>query len=116
MPNYNTAIVHAGNGVQKDFSIPFAYTSTAEVEVYVNNVLNTGYTFPSNGVIRFSVAPASGVVILIRRNTSVAEPRTVFEMVSSLALGEQFMCKLKSRCRTKALQQVVPGLQVCRLH
>lgn len=65
-----TIVRFAGNGVTTGFSIPFSYVSTTHVKVYLDGVLqNSGYTV-TPGTVTFAVAPASGVIIRIVRETS----------------------------------------------
>jgi hypothetical protein len=62
-------VTYAGNGTTKTFTVPFEYLDKTHVKVYVNGTLTTAFTWPSAGQITFTSAPASGAVILIRRET-----------------------------------------------
>jgi parallel beta-helix repeat protein len=58
-----------GNGVQVDFSFTFPYLNQLHVKASINGTLTTAFTFFSTNVLRFSVAPAAGAVVLIFRET-----------------------------------------------
>jgi hypothetical protein len=58
-----------GNGVQVDFSFTFPYLNQLHVKASINGTLTTAFTFFSVNVLRFSVAPAAGAVVLIFRET-----------------------------------------------
>lgn len=63
---------YTGNGALKNFSVSFPYISTTHVEVYVGGVkktLGVDYTFSNSSTIALTVAPGSGVAVLIKRNT-----------------------------------------------
>jgi hypothetical protein len=58
-----------GNGTQVDFTFTFPYIFGAHVKAYLNGVQTTAFTFFSTNVLRFTVAPALGVNVLIVRET-----------------------------------------------
>ncbi len=91
-----TKITYTGNGSQTQFTIPFEYIAEADVDVYIDTVLqlqqNTtstaaadhpqvvsgeitqgtaliNYTFANATTIQFNSAPANGAFIFIERNT-----------------------------------------------
>ena len=91
-----TKITYAGNGSQTQFTVPFEYIAKADVDVYVNTVLqlqqNTtstadpshpqvvsgeitqgtaliNYTFSNATTIQFNSAPANGAFVFIERTT-----------------------------------------------
>lgn len=66
-------ISFTGDGTTTDFTVSFPYISTSYVKVYLDDVLSTAYTWFNSTTIRMTAAPASGVVVKIRRIT----PRNV---------------------------------------
>lgn len=61
---------YTGNGTQQAFPLGFTFITSAHVRVYVNGIpQTTGYTV-SNGNVNFTVAPAVGAQIVIRRESS----------------------------------------------
>jgi hypothetical protein len=63
---------YPGNGATTQFTIPFPYIAQEHVEVYVDAVLQTlgsDYTYLNSSTVSFTVAPANGTTIGIRRNT-----------------------------------------------
>jgi hypothetical protein len=58
-----------GNGSQVDFTFTFPYIFPTHVKAYLNGVQTTAFTFFSTNVLRFTVAPALGVNVLIVRET-----------------------------------------------
>lgn len=69
MSNNPTIVTYMGNGTQTDFQFTFDYLRKDFVEVLLNGVLNTTFTFPTPYTVRVSPAPAAGVVVIIRRRT-----------------------------------------------
>lgn len=65
-----TSTTYTGDGGTTDYAIGFDYTSRSFVKVYVNGVLNTGWTFLNATTIRFGVAPLAATTIEVRRTTS----------------------------------------------
>lgn len=69
-------VTYTGNGSTTQFTIPFAFSTTGEIAVWVNNVPATGVTVygagdPFGGAAVFAAAPASGQTVFIRRLQSV---------------------------------------------
>lgn len=65
---------YTGNGSTTNYVFPFSYINPSHVKVRLNGVLNTGFSFLSASTIQFTTAPASGVVIEIRRETPKDSP------------------------------------------
>lgn len=65
---------YTGNGTTTDYTFPFNYIAQSHVKVRVNDVLVPGYTFLNASTIKFDVAPASGAIIDIRRETPKDTP------------------------------------------
>ena len=73
-----TSVTHTGNGVTTAFSFPYAYNSSADLDVTVGGdaqTLGTDYTVSSAGpatscTITFTTAPDSGDTVLIERSTA----------------------------------------------
>lgn len=57
----------AGGG--NEFVIPFPYLEQAHVKLYVNGVEDTGKQFPSDGMIKASVAITAGDIVVVKRET-----------------------------------------------
>jgi hypothetical protein len=64
-------VTYTGNGVTKQFAVPFPYILKAHVTASVAGVL-TSFTWVNTQVIEFSAAPANGAAILISRESSRA--------------------------------------------
>jgi hypothetical protein len=60
---------HTGTGSQRDFQLDFPYIERDHVKVKVNTLLTTAFTWFTDGIIRFDVAPALGEPIRIYRET-----------------------------------------------
>ncbi len=74
---------YTGNGVTTVFSFPYIFYADADLDVYIDSVLqSSGYTVTgagtTTGTITFSVAPAVDEAILIRRSVSFLQ-NTDFE-------------------------------------
>ena len=78
MPFNNTFTTYIGNGTTTDYTIPFSRIEDNDIVVLVNGVV-TAYTFISASMIRITPAPASGALILIRRETDVDEIKSIFQ-------------------------------------
>lgn len=69
----NTVVVYPGNGVTREFTVPFDYLNRTFIHVYINDVeeaQGTAWYFLTPTVIQRAVAPAVGENITIRRVTS----------------------------------------------
>lgn len=60
---------YTGNGSTVNYTFSFPYISSDHIKVRLNGVLTTAFTFLNSSTIQFTSAPASGVVIDIRRET-----------------------------------------------
>jgi hypothetical protein len=63
-------IQYPGNGVTTLFSIPFPFIQRSHVSALVNGVATTAFTWITDSQIQFSVAPAGGTTVELRRTTS----------------------------------------------
>ena len=67
-----TSVTYYGDASTRSFSVPFPYLLASHVKVYVNDTARTlvnNYTWSNSGTILFNIAPATGVKIIIRRET-----------------------------------------------
>ena len=86
-----SAVGYTGDGVTKQFAIPFEYLSVSEVFVYSNNVilkLNTDYVIVL-GVLTMVSAPVSGVVIKIYRRTDLSKRKVEWKAKGSFTAADQ---------------------------
>jgi hypothetical protein len=60
---------YSGNGSTVNYTFSFPYISKDHVKVRLNGVLTTNFTFLNDNTVTLGTAPASGVVIEIRRET-----------------------------------------------
>lgn len=65
---------YTGNGSTTNYVFPFSYINSSHVKVRLDGVLNTSFSFLNASTIQFITAPASGVVIEIRRETPKDSP------------------------------------------
>lgn len=65
---------YTGNGSTTNYVFPFPYINSSHVKVRLNGVLNTNFSFLNASTIQLTTAPASGVVIEIRRETPKDSP------------------------------------------
>ena len=65
---------YTGNGSTQYYVFPFSYNNSSHIEVRLNGVLNTNFSFLNASTIQLTTAPASGVVIEIRRETPKDSP------------------------------------------
>lgn len=75
----------SGDGSTTQFPVNFPYISRGHVEVYVDGVEDTTFTWLSNTQIQTSTTPANGSVVSVRRKTPTT-PLTDF--VDGSVLGE----------------------------
>nr|AKH48893.1 tail tubular protein B [uncultured marine virus] len=69
---------YVGDGSTVLYSFTFPYISTEDIEVTLDGVLTTEYTFANVTTVEFNTAPAVGVDIRIYRNTDVSTIENVF--------------------------------------
>jgi len=82
-----TQNTYTGNGTNKLFSITFPYLSESDIDVYLNDTLQTittQYFFANITTLEFVVAPANGAEIRIQRSTDVDTPQATFYPGSSI--------------------------------
>lgn len=70
---------YTGNGTTTNYTFPFNYLSADHVKVRVNGALVPGYTFLNSSTVKFDVAPTTGAVIEIRRETPKDVPIVNFQ-------------------------------------
>jgi hypothetical protein len=84
-------VQYAGNGSTKVFPVTFSFLDKAHVEVRVDGALKTNgvdYTWPTIGSVQFNTAPATGLVVDIRRNTPKASRLVNFQDASVLTSND----------------------------
>jgi chemotaxis protein histidine kinase CheA len=69
----NSYVEYTGNGVTATYSVPFPYLDQDHVEVYLDEVSTSAFTWASASSITFDAAPSNGAAILIKRNTPYTE-------------------------------------------
>ena len=62
-------VSYTADGTTPTFSFSFSYIAKSHVKAYVDNVEDTGITFPTDSSITLSSTPANGAVVLIQRVT-----------------------------------------------
>ena len=65
-PSY---VIYTGDGTQTQFSFPMQYIQPEDIQVKLNGVTTTAFTFVSSNTISITPAPAAGVQVNIFRNT-----------------------------------------------
>ena len=113
LPSSSNTIQHIGDGVTTVFSFPYLTYNTEHVKVYLDDVLTlTGFTvssIPPEGAlptVTFTVPPASGVKLTIKRVVPVTQ-------LSTYATGGAFPAKTVEKnfdLATMAIQQIQEGL------
>lgn len=86
-----TSNTYTGNGSNKLFSITFPYLDIADVDVYLNNVLQTittQYTFANATTVEFVVAPGAGTTILLSRSSDDTALQATFFPGSSIKAAD----------------------------
>jgi hypothetical protein len=77
-------VQYTANGSTDTFSISFPYLSTTHIEVRVDDVLETGVTFPTPTTCLLTSTPTNGQVVEVRRVTPRATPLVDFSDASTL--------------------------------
>lgn len=75
---------YTGDGSNRIFSIPFPYLEEDHVKLFVNDVVTTAFTFLTASSIQTTVAPASGAVVHVRRDTPAVSPIITFNNGAAL--------------------------------
>lgn len=85
-------LTYTGDGVTQNFAVIPDYIRKSHIQVYLNNVLTTAYTWFNDQTIRFDVAPAVGVTIFLVRRPPGDVPLNTFtgSVLSPTALNENF--------------------------
>jgi hypothetical protein len=91
-----TSNTYTGNGSNKLFSITFPYLDTSDIDVYLNNVLQTittQYFFANATTVEFVTAPGNGVTVKLDRSTDDSENTATFfpgSSIKAVDLNENF--------------------------
>jgi hypothetical protein len=64
-------VSYTGNGATTQFVVSFPYIEKSHVSVYLDDVLTTAYTWNDGVTIIMDSAPSSGVVVKIKRESSI---------------------------------------------
>lgn len=70
-------VQYLGDGVTTDFAVPFKYIDKAHVEVKVDGVA-VSFTWPDDSTVSLSTAPATDLVVDVRRSTPREDRLVVF--------------------------------------
>lgn len=108
-------ITYTGNGSQRDFVVPADYIRKSHVTVKLNGVLNTAYVWFSDSTIRFDVAPANGVSIVLERKPPVDDPLNDFSnstIITNESLNENFRQSLQITERALVAEKLDPGATI----
>lgn len=77
-------ITYPGDGVQRDFVVPFPYLDRSHVSLTVNDT-PAAFTWFSSTILRASVVPAFGSTVTVRRTTPTDERLIEFQNGSALS-------------------------------
>jgi hypothetical protein len=83
-----TSNTYTGNGSNKLFSITFPYLETTDVDVYLNGVLQTAYSFANATTVEFVTAPGNGVTVVLQRTTQKESLNSTFFPGSSIKAAD----------------------------
>jgi polygalacturonase len=86
-----TSNTYTGNGSNRLFSITFPYLNTADIDVYVNGIIQTvitQYTFANATTVEFVTAPSNGATVLLRRSTNDTTLAATFFAGSSVRAAD----------------------------
>ena len=62
-------VTYTADGTTPTFSFSFSYIAKSHVKAYVDNVEDTGITFPTDSSVTLSSTPSNGATVLIKRVT-----------------------------------------------
>jgi hypothetical protein len=77
-------VVYTGNGVTRQFAVPFPFLARSHVAVAVNGVNTTAFTWLSDTLIQLNVAAPNGQSVRISRSSSRDTRITDFQDAQSL--------------------------------
>ena len=70
---------YTASGSTSNYTFSFSYLAESHIQVRLNGVLETGFTFLNSSTIHFTSAPAAGALIEIRRVTPKDVPIVDFQ-------------------------------------
>jgi hypothetical protein len=79
---FYSRVTYTGAAGQAYWAVSFPFIQRSHVSVYLDTVLQADgvdYTWATDAVIQFTVAPADGVVILLERRTPITGPLVDFQ-------------------------------------
>lgn len=78
---------YIGNGSAVEFDLEWTFSDEADVRVFLDGVLQSAGFTVSEGSVTFDVAPATGVAIVLTRNTPLDQPSS-FEDPQTASLSD----------------------------
>ena len=66
----NSYVINTGNGVTRQYVVPFPFIYRSHVTVALDGANSTAFAWLNDGLIEMTTAPLTGVKIRIERNTS----------------------------------------------
>ncbi len=76
--SYTIENTYVGDGTTVLYSFTFEYIEPTDIEVSLDSVITTEWTFANATTVEFNTAPGDGVNIRIYRNTTVTSPKAIF--------------------------------------
>lgn len=104
-----SVIAYMANGVTTNFNIPFSFEAEYEITVTIQNGTGSSYTIQDNVVI-FTIAPTTGSVVVITRNTDIGNRDVVWQTGSILT--EDDLNRAETQLFNK-IQELADGLGRC---
>jgi len=86
--SFNARVTYNADGTTATFSFSFSYIVKSHVKAYVNDVEDTGITFPTDSSITLSTTPSNGDTVKIQRETPSDERLTDFQDGSVLTSAD----------------------------
>ena len=77
-------VTYTANGTTTIFIVPFSFIDESHIEVTVDDIVTTDYTFNGSGDIEFTVAPANGEEINISRDSDITQKLVTYADGSNL--------------------------------
>lgn len=65
-----TQTVHQGSDTETIYTFSFPYLEKTDIDVLIDNVATTAFTFPDDNSIELATAPGAGTEVKIQRNTN----------------------------------------------
>lgn len=107
---YLTKVIYNGDGVVKNYTVPFKYIHKSHIKVYINNTETTNFIWLNDYTIQFISPPSINSVIRIERQTPIINPLVVYTNTALLKSNDLNLTYLHTLYKLQELMDNIVDL------